>query len=174
MNSLTMIIYYLKKDEVIMDKCEMARLPEYDELEKVLDAAYHQAAHGKGRERHANNKPWIEQPIFTITNAVGVGFPAGQAIKKLEESIGMYERGELGAAMAELLGAIVYTAAAFVKLEQEDAGREVDKEDILKAEIKVGYMNTEAVSLDGLLVLSPKSTIPSPPPLPESIDKDEI
>jgi len=49
----------------------------------------------------------------------GIGFPTGQAIKKITEAVGMLGRGEGDAAARELLGAIVYTAAA-VKFIRED------------------------------------------------------
>ena len=38
----------------------------YDILRSILNEAYDQAATGKGRERHANGKPWDEQPIAEI------------------------------------------------------------------------------------------------------------
>ena len=83
----------------------------YAALRAILEDAYAQAASGKGAERHANGRPWTEQPINTITEAVGVGFPAGQAVKKLTEAMGMLRRGEADAARREILGAIVYAAA---------------------------------------------------------------
>lgn len=81
---------------------------DYQALRDVLDEAYEQAANGKGKERHANEKHWLMQPIFEIGRMVGVGFNAGQAIKKLQES----SRMEPDAAIRELLGAIVYAASA--------------------------------------------------------------
>ena len=83
----------------------------YSVLRAILDDAYAQAASGKGAERHANGQVWSRQPINTITEAVGPGFPAGQAIKKLIEALGMLRRGEADAARREILGAIVYAAA---------------------------------------------------------------
>lgn len=84
----------------------------YEDLRAILDEAYAQSAEGKGRERHANSRPWDQQPILQITRAVGLGFPTGQAIKKIEEAVGMVNRGQSDAAARELLGAIVYAAAA--------------------------------------------------------------
>lgn len=83
----------------------------YEALKKVLDDALSQASQGKGRERHAGDLPFHEQPIMTITRSVGAGFPAGQALKKIQESIGMDRRGNTDAAYREVLGAIVYAAA---------------------------------------------------------------
>ena len=88
----------------------------YTPLLEVFDAAFEQAANGKGKERHANDKPFVEQPIMRITEAVGIGFPLGQAMKKIEESKGMVERGQPVAAVHELLGAIVYIAGAILFL----------------------------------------------------------
>ena len=85
---------------------------DYVALKRVLDMAYEQASAGKGKERHANGKAFTEQPIFTITALVGLGFPLGQAMKKAQEARAMALRGEQSAAYRELLGAIVYLAAA--------------------------------------------------------------
>lgn len=97
----------------------MPLVPGYTPLKRVLDAAYDQSARGKGAERHANSLPFDKQPIMTITSDVGIGFPLGQAAKKLTESIGMRERGRPDSARLELLGAIVYLAAAIIQLEKE-------------------------------------------------------
>lgn len=87
--------------------------PGYQNLRAVLNAALEQAAIGKGAARHADGKPWKKQPIFSITARVGVGFPMGQAIKKVEEASGMLNRREIHAAQTEILGAIIYLAAAY-------------------------------------------------------------
>lgn len=92
--------------------------PGYEALARVLDLAYAQAAYGKGKVRHANDKPFDQQPILNIGRKVGAGFTLGQALKKLEEAAGMIDRAEHGPAMSELLGAIVYAAATYV-LEDE-------------------------------------------------------
>jgi len=91
---------------------------EYSDLQRVLDLAYEQSAGGKGYERHANGKPFVDQPIMQITRMVGFGFPAGQAQKKLQEAGGMLKAGRPEAAQAELLGAIVYCAAAWLYIEE--------------------------------------------------------
>lgn len=84
---------------------------DYAELRAVLDEAFIQATRGKGAKRHANGKPWTQQPVFAISEVVGTGFAAGQALKKLGEATRMIERSEFAAAREELLGAIVYAAA---------------------------------------------------------------
>jgi len=92
----------------------------YDVLLKVLIEAFNQAAYGKGKERHASNDSYDKQPCCSIARKVGLGFPLGQAMKKIEESI----RLETEHGIAELFGAINYIAAAIIVLrekEQEDA-----------------------------------------------------
>ena len=92
------------------------QLDAYADLREALDAAYEQSASGKGKERHANDRAFTDQPILRITELVGHGFPLGQAIKKAQEASGMVKRDEIEAARAELLGAVVYLAAAWVHL----------------------------------------------------------
>ena len=84
----------------------------YAPLWDQLNAAAAQASHGKGAERHGNGKPWLEQPLFRLVGTHGIGFATGQADKKTGEAIGMIARGDHAAARHELLGAIVYLAAA--------------------------------------------------------------
>jgi hypothetical protein len=88
-------------------------MPGYESLARVLRAAYAQAADGKGKERHAGGQPFDEQPMQTIASMVGLGFPLGQAIKKIQES----QRMDRDAAVRELLGAINYIAGAVIALE---------------------------------------------------------
>ena len=85
---------------------------DYDALWNQLNAAAAQASHGKGAERHANGRPWVEQPIIHNARVFGLGSPLGQVSKKTEEAYNMHLRGEHDAARRELLGAIVYLAAA--------------------------------------------------------------
>jgi len=80
----------------------------YSSLKEILNRAYKQAADGKGKERHANNKNFKDQPIIRIQELVGTGFVLGQAVKKIEES----QRMDKNRASIELLGAIVYLGAA--------------------------------------------------------------
>ena len=84
----------------------------YDELAIILRDAFLQASEGKGAERHANSKPFHEQPMQSISDLFdsdkGMAF---QIVKKLREGLDMpeYERLE-----RELLGVIVYTAGAIL------------------------------------------------------------
>lgn len=88
----------------------------YEDLEAVLKAALQQAAVGKGKERHANDRPFREQPMQVICELLGShDGMLYQAIKKVQES----KRMPTDRAIHELLGAIVYTAGAIVYLQRE-------------------------------------------------------
>jgi hypothetical protein len=93
----------------------------YTTLRAILDAAFNHAATGKGKERHARDLPFDEQPMLETTRLVGPGFPLGQAIKKAGEAAGMIERGEMSAAEAECLGAINYLAGAVAWMREQKA-----------------------------------------------------
>lgn len=88
--------------------------PGYERLAAVLRAAYDQAAQGKGKERHANDLPFHEQPMQQIARRRGLGFILGQADKKSEEAQGLLERGDFEAFRREILGAINYLAGAII------------------------------------------------------------
>ncbi len=90
----------------------------YYPLQTILNEAYNQAAHGKGRERHANDRDFIDQPIMEIGRMCGPGFNTGQAMKKIQEAMGMLSRGQDDAAIRELLGAINYTASAVILIRE--------------------------------------------------------
>lgn len=88
-------------------------IPEgYESLGSVLAEAVAQAAGGKGAERHAySSEPFSGQLIREIPFRLGPGgecFCLGQAVKKIYES----RRLPPDRARAELLGAVVYIAAA--------------------------------------------------------------
>lgn len=91
----------------------------YASLRSILNDAYEQAASGKGRDRHANGKPFDRQPIMEIARMVGIGYQTGQAMKKAQEATSMAARGEGNAAEAELLGAINYLAAAVLLIREQ-------------------------------------------------------
>jgi hypothetical protein len=87
----------------------------YQKLAEVIHKAFLQASEGKGKERHANNKPFDKQPIMWIEEHFK-SFQLGQAVKKIHESQNMpTER-----AVAELLGAINFLAAHIIYLEKEE------------------------------------------------------
>lgn len=91
----------------------VAVVPGYEELLNVLVRALDQAQLGKGNERHADGKPFTEQPMQQLIALYGQGFALGQAGKKMQES----QRMERVAAVRELLGAIVYIAGSIIALE---------------------------------------------------------
>lgn len=89
----------------------------YEELKRVLLLAFDQAARGKGKERHANDLPFHQQPIQTISDLIqSPGGLAYQIMKKTQEALSLptIERQR-----RELLGAIVYTAALIIWLEKQ-------------------------------------------------------
>ncbi|MEN3144618.1 hypothetical protein ABDF71_21750 [Ochrobactrum sp. WV_118_8] len=95
--------------------------PGYDSLARILGEAFVQSAFGKGKERHANDRSFDNQPISTIPELlgnVGVGGTAYQVIKKTQEAVGMHQRGKADAAIAEMLGVIVYAAATIRVIEK--------------------------------------------------------
>lgn len=94
----------------------------YKPLAEVLAAALDQAQAGKGKERHANDKPFDRQPIMEIGRMVGLGYQTGQAMKKLQEAVGMTARGQVEAAEREMLGAINYAAAAILLIRERGFG----------------------------------------------------
>lgn len=89
---------------------------EYSELRRVLGMAVDQAAVGKGKERHASDgEAFDEQPIVRFNLWLGSNHgDIFQACKKATEST----RLPRDRAIAELLGAINYLAAAVLVLER--------------------------------------------------------
>ena len=86
----------------------------YLRLKAVLEAAFDQAAHGKGQSRHSTGQDFADQPMQAISRLIGSHHGLiYQAVKKAQESTRM----ESGPAIAELLGAIVYLAGAVIYLE---------------------------------------------------------
>ncbi|WP_052699114.1 hypothetical protein [Hyphomicrobium sp. 99] len=93
----------------------------YDSLVRVLADAHAQASRGKGKERHANGRPFDRQPIMELGRMYGPGFAAGQAAKKAQEAMGMVARGHRNAAVFELLGSINYLAACVMLIREQQA-----------------------------------------------------
>lgn len=99
----------------------------YSSLRRVLDAAYDQAATGKGAERHANARSFESQPMQSISDLLGDNHGLlFQAVKKIQESTRLphYRRRE-----RELLGAINYIAGAIIFDMNHSTPEESDAED---------------------------------------------
>jgi hypothetical protein len=91
-------------------------VPGYEALGRALVAAYDQAARGKGKERHAGpGEAFTDQVILQGARRFGTGALLFQAYKKAEES----QRLPYPANRKELLGAIVYLAAAVIRTEEQ-------------------------------------------------------
>lgn len=88
-----------------------ARFKGYGQLEAILNEALEQAAAGKGKERHANERSFEDQPMQLISHLLndhhGLAF---QAIKKIQEALRLPE----DRAERELLGAINYIAGMII------------------------------------------------------------
>lgn len=92
----------------------------YEDLAEVLHDALMQSAEGKGKERHGKDGlPFSEQRIMLVAKDHGLGYLTGQAAKKLGEAHRLLELKGPEAAQAEILGAIVYSAAAVLHLKQK-------------------------------------------------------
>lgn len=96
----------------------------YNKLKDILDRAFDQASVGKGKARHANNDNFEDQPILAETRAVGIGFVAGQARKKILEATRYYQE-HPERAIADLLGAINYIAAEVIYIEEQNKVEEL-------------------------------------------------
>ena len=88
--------------------------PKFTPYRETLLRAYNMVASGKGQERHGAGRAWNDQPIMTLGRTHGVGFPLGQAAKKIEESTRMDDE----PAVREILGAIGYLCAAVQLIEE--------------------------------------------------------
>lgn len=88
----------------------------YDSLRRVLKEAVEQTSKGKGLERHATKgEAFEDQQIVQDGVWMGnTGFQVGQARKKLMEST----RLDSEHAKTEILGAIVYAAAAYLVIDR--------------------------------------------------------
>ena len=94
----------------------------YVELANALVEAFDQASKGKGRERHAQRRPFTSQPMQHLIAVHGLGFATGQAAKKAQEA----HRLPKDRAVVELLGAINYLAGAVVFLRQSEGDHHGD------------------------------------------------
>ncbi|ATW62433.1 hypothetical protein HWB38_gp49 [Salmonella phage KFS-SE1] len=92
---------------------------DYSELVKVLHDALTQAAYGKGRERHANDLPFSQQPMNAISDLIDS--PLGlvyQVCKKVVEGVNLPTHDQR---VRELLGVINYTAGIVIWLNRHQS-----------------------------------------------------
>lgn len=103
-----------------LQKGVVLNVPGYEPLAGVLREAFGQSAEGKGKERHAGGKPFLQQPIMNIGRMgdIGMSGHAYQVAKKAQEATTMVRNARHGAARAELLGAIIYAAAAILTIDE--------------------------------------------------------
>lgn len=87
----------------------------YESLLNVFVNAMHQAANGKGMERHATPVPFECQSSCNIARDVGIAFPLGQVIKKAKEC----QRLVGNQALFEILGSMNYLAIAYIIRSEE-------------------------------------------------------
>lgn len=87
----------------------------YHALFCIFMEAIDQAENGKGKERHADNKPFHQQPICEGGRAFGIGCLNYQAWKKTKEAmkLALMKNGP-ARYRAEILGALNYNAAALI------------------------------------------------------------
>lgn len=99
---------------------------DYLPLLRTFLGALEQAAYGKGRERHANDLPFVEQPILTMAHMLDsdAGL-AQQVIKKTVEARSLPTK---QARINELRGTLVYAAAMI--LFEEMYGRADDPDEL--------------------------------------------
>lgn len=90
----------------------------YCSLARIFSEAVRQASVGKGKERHAEeHEDFEDQIILEITRRLEkspVGYPLGQAVKKIYETV----RLDKEAGINELYGALNYVAAAIIRLKE--------------------------------------------------------
>ena len=103
---------------------QMDAAPGYEDISIIRQLALDQAQHGKGKERHAQDLPFDQQPIMQIPRLLssdsGLLY---QAIKKIQES----SRMSTEAAIKERLGAINYIAASILYLQNKDDRKDEKK-----------------------------------------------
>lgn len=98
----------------------------YEKLVAVFQAAHDQAAHGKGKERHANGLPFHEQRMQsiskTLASADGMAY---QVVKKMTEGLQFDDNKRRE---KELLGAINYLAGIVIYFREASDSKDT-KED---------------------------------------------
>lgn len=99
---------------------------DYLPLLRTFLGALEQAAYGKGRERHANDLPFVEQPILTMARMLDSD--AGLAQQVIKKTIEARSLPSKTARINELRGTLVYAAAMI--LFEEMYGRADDPDNL--------------------------------------------
>lgn len=99
---------------------------DYLPLLRTFLGALEQAAYGKGRERHANDLPFTEQPILTMARMLDSD--AGLAQQVIKKTIEARSLPSKKARVNELRGTLVYAAAMI--LFEEMYGRADDPDEL--------------------------------------------
>jgi hypothetical protein len=106
------------KGEEMSEKWERGKKvkfdPKYKVLYDTLMLAYDRAAFGKGKERHGEGKPFLNQYICRAGKRFGISALQYQISKKNEEILNLNTNEQK---IGELLDIIVYAAAAIMILE---------------------------------------------------------
>lgn len=119
-----------------------AKYQGYEQLESILNEALEQAAAGKGKERHANERAFEDQPMQLISKLLddnhGLAF---QAIKKVQESLRLPD----DRAIRELLGAINYIAGMIIFL-RETAKSTPNADELTPSKVKPALRTDSAMN----------------------------
>jgi hypothetical protein len=91
---------------------------DYSDLLAVLLGALDQAAYGKGRERHANDAPFAEQPMQAISDLLAS--PLGMAYQVAKKVVEATHMPSIEQQERELFGAINYTAGMIIWLRRHN------------------------------------------------------
>lgn len=99
---------------------------DYLPLLRTFLGALEQAAYGKGRERHANDLPFVKQPILTMAHMLDSD--AGLAQQVIKKTIEARTLPTKAARISELRGTLVYAAAMI--LFDEMHGKQDDPDEL--------------------------------------------
>ena len=92
--------------------------PGYETVADVLRFALDQTQSGKGKERHASDEPFEHQEIMDGARKCGPEAMAFQVRKKALEAVRLVNNGEYEKSKADILGAIIYAAAEYLRVEE--------------------------------------------------------
>jgi hypothetical protein len=96
-----------------------------EDFKAALDDVYNFTIHGKGNERHGNDKEIWDQDWKHIVDSVGVGFLSGQAMKKIMELRNIHSS---CGKMNEIKGAISYLTFLYMYMKAEEQKLKQQKE----------------------------------------------